>query len=96
MKTKHFLFFLLFITTFNSFSQKVWAPIGAVWHFDINNMGETGYLKIESQKDTIIDGKNCKILHSTKTTFAIPGVYQNQNLESLITYQNNNNIYISA
>ncbi|MEI6755313.1 MAG: T9SS type A sorting domain-containing protein [Paludibacter sp.] len=94
MKTKYFLCFILFFISSNCFSQKEWASIGTIWHYNINNIGETGYLKIESQKDTLVEGKVCKLLQSTKTTYAMPGIYQKQYIESLITYQDNDKIYI--
>ncbi len=44
------------------------APIGAKWYYTYReNMDSnaTGYYRMESVKDTIIDSKNCKVLHKT-------------------------------
>ena len=94
MKTKLLLTFLFTAFTFSCFSQKEWAPIGATWHYNINDIVEFGYLKIESKKDTLVEGKICKLLQSTTTVYAVPGIYHNQNLDALITYQDNNKIYV--
>lgn len=54
-----------------SFSQtNNFAPIGATWYYDdyVNNcitFPDCGYYKMESVGDTLIDGKNCRILKET-------------------------------
>lgn len=44
------------------------APIGAKWYYTENfaSTGDKAYLKIESVKDTLVQGKNCKLLRKTK------------------------------
>jgi hypothetical protein len=65
MKMKKIPFILLFLWTLNINSQ-TWAPIGAKWHyqsFDI--FMNQWYASVESVGDSIIQGKDCKILHSS-------------------------------
>ena len=43
-----------------------WPPVGAQWHFTqhYNMSSAVSYNKIEVEKDTIVQGKNCKKLNS--------------------------------
>ncbi len=47
---------------------QTWAPTGAVWHYNYSNETTSGYLKIESLGDTIIQSKMCKILQKTRVS----------------------------
>lgn len=85
---------ILVICSMNCFSQETWAPTGTAWYYDLNDIGETGYVKIESIKDSIVEGKQCKYLLVTKNVYEIPGQYVKQSIDSLITYQDNTRIYI--
>lgn len=83
MKTKFpsiykFLFtLLLFAVSVQGFTQTPeFAPLGAKWwygelYYDswADTTPDQGFLLIESIGDTIIEGINCRILQSTRTTF---------------------------
>ena len=64
MKTIIFIF-LIFLLTLNLKSQD-FAPIGAKWHYTegFAFSGNISYLSIESVGDTLIKGKNCRILNN--------------------------------
>lgn len=47
---------------------QTWAPEGAVWHYNYSNETTSGYLKIESVGDTIIEDKTCRILQKTRVS----------------------------
>jgi len=65
MKTKLSLLFIILSTA--AFSQSQWAPIGAEWYYSVPNViGNPlhSYEKYISKRDTIIDGKQCKVIVS--------------------------------
>lgn len=49
--------------------QDDWAPIGATWYYseEFAFSGDQSFAMVTSIGDTIIDGKNCRILEKTKT-----------------------------
>ena len=57
MKRSLLLFSVLVSMAINA--QIEWAPIGAEWYYDL---GLSDYIKYMSEKDTLIDGKTCKII----------------------------------
>ncbi len=59
------LLLLTFMITLNLKSQD-FAPIGAKWHYTekFAFLGNISYLSIESIGDTLIKGKNCRILNN--------------------------------
>ena len=61
---KKILSLLIFIISFNGYGQYEWASIGAKWFYTERyaNSGDIAYIKIESVKDTVIQGKSCKKL----------------------------------
>ncbi len=60
---KVLLLFCLITITFSAKAQ-VWAPLGATWHYEVSELfnGNISYVEVISIGDTIIQGKNCKIL----------------------------------
>lgn len=63
---KYTLLFIFLLISATALAQGTWAPTGAVWHYSYYNQTTSGYVKIESIGDTVIDGKTCKILHKTR------------------------------
>ena len=62
MKNLSVLAFLLLAASLSSYSQTEWAPIGAKWsneHDDVW-MGVFYHFTFESTKDTVVQSKNCK------------------------------------
>jgi hypothetical protein len=51
-----------------SSSGQVFAPVGAVWHYDEGwaFSGDIGYLKFLSEKDTLFEGRPCRKLVKEK------------------------------
>lgn len=67
MKRKTLLFISFLFLNFVVFSQN-FAPIGATWHYTefqafSNNQS---FFKIESKKDSVFQGKNCRFLEKNK------------------------------
>ncbi|MCK5538072.1 MAG: hypothetical protein KAI79_14700, partial [Bacteroidales bacterium] len=64
---KLLLLISLFFLIQNVFGQKEFAPIGATWYYNKteNIVGELGYVKIISKKDTVVNEKACKLLSKT-------------------------------
>jgi hypothetical protein len=55
-----------------SFAQTEWAPIGAKWYFDKQEMlpfNAHGYIQYEVKKDTIIDLKTVKLIRKQEIRF---------------------------
>ena len=92
MKKLIFLF-LIASLNINCYSQELWAPVGSTWHYDFYGQFATGYVKVESIKDTVVEAKLCKYLYITKTVFEYPNVTRTYNIDSVITYQNGYKIY---
>ena len=67
MKTNH-LFILLLAMSISSQAQ-VWAPAGAIWHYDWVEFATDGYAKVQYLKDSLVGGKLCKILQVERHTF---------------------------
>ena len=86
---------LLFIGS-NLFSRTDWAPIGTTWYYNFHSEYSVGYIKMESVKDTLVEGKRCKYLKTTEIIYANPGNYVTKPYEygGIITYQSGDTIYI--
>jgi hypothetical protein len=61
------LLLTLSVTSFKSYSQTDWAPIGAKWHykFEVPFDAIFGYVTLESVEDTVIDSKICRKINET-------------------------------
>jgi hypothetical protein len=51
---------LLFFLKIHSYSQ-IWSPNGAKWHHSFFG-GNVGFITTKYEKDTIVNGENCKLL----------------------------------
>jgi hypothetical protein len=75
MKPKILLTLIFAVLVQFCFGQNEWAPVGAKWYYDYpGDIGWLNYTTIESVGDTIIQGKNCRILQMER------------NFDSLRTY----------
>lgn len=70
MKIKQLLLFLFLLST-NSIAyaqtdESVFAPVGAKWYYDFSSTGDRGenYVSYISEKDTVVNNKNCKIIRN--------------------------------
>lgn len=81
-------FFTLLILGFVSlsFGQTNWIKGNAVWHYSFNNIS-SGWIKLWTSGDTVIQTKTCTILKSIKHEFIITGPSGNQ-VESETAYIN--------
>ena len=52
------LFIIIFLNSGFLLAQN-FAPVGATWHYSYTSQGDTGFVKIESKRDTTILGKLC-------------------------------------
>lgn len=89
MKKKYLTFFtviVLFISN-NTNAQNIWAPLGATWHYEISTLELLSYERIESIRDTVIDGHICSILESNKHLFSDPPTY-------IYTYEENSKVWV--
>ena len=67
MKKEKKYIFLLLLFAFVAIginAQNEFAPIGAMWHYDFSVYGDYGhdYIAYISEKDTVVNGKDCKII----------------------------------
>ncbi len=76
----------------NLFGQKEFAPIGATWYYTIieNMVPDIGYKKVVSERDTLVNGKACKILSNI-----VYSAYNNQTYSkyNYIIHQKGDSIY---
>ena len=74
MKSKKLIFsFIMIMLTINIFGQQSFCPQGAVWHYDYSGMTSGGFIRIDYQKDTMLNGILCKKLQPVQYLFFIPG-----------------------
>lgn len=52
----------------NAQSPSIWAPSGATWYYDYGYNKTSGYVKMEYIGDSLLQGKQCKVLERTKVT----------------------------
>ena len=85
MKKQLLLIYLL--CNLLSFAQN-FAPLGAIWHYGASYMmpGE-GFVRFESTHDTLVSGKNCRLLTQSSSLYCI-----NRSLEVPV-YDENNIVY---
>jgi hypothetical protein len=71
-----------------------WAPKGTKWYYDYKAPFAFGYILMESEKDTLINGKNCRMLTLSEHSYTSPGVYIHAPYDTIITLQEGSKIYI--
>lgn len=60
MKKLLFIGSILFLLVGSSFSQNQRiAPIGAIWYYETQGLFFSGYIKMEAEKDTVVNGQAC-------------------------------------
>jgi hypothetical protein len=62
--------FLLLMFALKGIGQ-VWIDTGAVWHYDYWTIGSGGFLKMEYEKDTMIQGRTCQKIITHDYTFGM-------------------------
>ncbi|PIF05772.1 MAG: hypothetical protein CSA36_05080 [Draconibacterium sp.] len=92
MKTTIVLLFLTFYIT--GFSQTEFAPIGAKWYFNQPNSTSGNYVLFESKKDSLIQGKNTRVIDIwINGTNFVGNEYLYQNGDSIFYYNPNYNSF---
>lgn len=87
-----FLFLNVGFITANAQSNE-FAPVGAKWHYDgYQNSESTIYTTIESLKDTIVQGKNCRFLK--QLFFQQKNVLSDDPERSYIIYSDSGIVYL--
>ena len=92
---KAIIFSLFLVFNFVDSIGQVWAPIGAVWHYTkhkdlIPENAYTGFVKMESIRDTFYQGKQCKQIFET-IDFSSNGIsyYMYSDTNNRVFYYNN-------
>lgn len=86
--------FILILSALSLFSQN-FAPIGATWHYQYENLGVSGYIKIQSISDTIIDEYNCKKLNTRSEIYNfINEQFYSSDLGNDYIYSDSDKVYI--
>ncbi|CAN5218077.1 hypothetical protein BH09BAC5_BH09BAC5_26460 [soil metagenome] len=91
---KNFLFFFLFLICISANSQS-WAAFGARWNYSYNAFNQTGYVEISKAGDTIISGKTCDILLTSRYVYdyASGSYYTFLNIDTNYTYGDSGKVY---
>ena len=72
-----------------------WAPPGAVWYYSYDNLWVTGYVKIVSVGDTLITGKQYRVLQKSYHVFdAQTSAYHDTVFGEEFVYSDSNRLYI--
>lgn len=87
MKMKYFIF--VFVLSINWCFAQDFAPIGSEWFYTerFAFSGDVDYMRFETTRDTVVDGKNCRII--TKNGQA----WCNWRPSEEIVYQDSNIVY---
>ena len=75
----------LLISSVLLFSQN-FAPIGATWHYQSTEMGDTSFVKIESVGDTTILGHLCQTINLPETGWLSGTVFVYSTVDSVFLY----------
>ena len=106
MNMKHLLnkissmLLLAVVCVLNGHAQNgTFAPVGAQWYYETQSMFTSGYIMMEAEKDTVVDGFACVKLrvetHFHNLEFGVlqegvlPPVYLSQLEDSVMVYQGN-------
>jgi len=90
---KRLLLLIILTILFSGIKSQTWAPSGASWHYEFNQMFSYGYIKVEYVGDTTVQGKNCKILQKTAYAYSYPGTYDTTVIGKEYTYLENDVVY---
>ncbi len=71
-----FLFLIIFSPISLSAQNSIWVESNAVWHYDYWTIGWFGFMKIQYNGDTVIQGKN--VMHFVLTDYAFAYNQQGQ------------------
>lgn len=70
---KNSLLILFILILFNSNGQSNWVKGNPVWHYSFQNVGESGFIRIDKTSDTLLLGKICDVLTAVKHSFFYTG-----------------------
>ena len=93
---KKIIFSLIVFISFTqfSYSQIVWSPAGATWHYVINWFADQGYAEIKYVSDTVVVGIPCKKLIEHQRYRSVTGGPEINNFRNLFTYDSSNIVFI--
>jgi len=83
---------ILLLLGISLFSQE-WAPIGSKWYYSLQAEYSTGYILIESVRDTMVQDHPGKILSQRGYGWTSPGYLDTIKLGEIITYEKEGAIY---
>ena len=92
------ILFVLFLSISTIANSQVWISKDAVWHYDWSAIGSGGFIKIEYEKDTLINNKMCNKLVPITYVFGSNQYYQTylvskDTLQSQFTYANGDTVF---
>ncbi len=72
-------------------AQMDFAPVGAKWYYDYTGFAFNGYFSLESDRDTTILGKACKVIkqRSESYSFIDQRLYARDHDDRIICFENN-------
>lgn len=92
---RRILLVILFPLIFVSAKGQNWAATGAVWHYSLNAFNIVGNIKIEKMGDTLINGKNCDVLKTSRYVYdyVASNYYSYSNISTNFTYQDSGKVF---
>ncbi|NOX47902.1 MAG: T9SS type A sorting domain-containing protein [Chlorobi bacterium] len=95
MKNTLIVLALFCLLSSESIFAQEWAPEGAEWYYDYDAFEVTGYIRIVSEGDTVINGQLCKVLAKTRFTYDyVTGNYETAFMGNEYTWSDTNKVYI--
>ncbi|MCY7409521.1 MAG: hypothetical protein LH473_04555 [Chitinophagales bacterium] len=76
-------------------SSQNFAPIGATWWYSYETFGASGFIRIESIKDTLVENHNCRLLKKDRLIYNFVNyLFDSTFLGNELVYEENKVIYI--
>ncbi|NOQ73368.1 MAG: T9SS type A sorting domain-containing protein [Crocinitomix sp.] len=90
---KIILFFVLSFSFQSTYSQ-VWVDNGATWHYEFWQPFMSGYVEMNYDRDTTIDGISCQVIETTQYKFFDGGGFAGSTIRPIqITYVSGDTVF---
>lgn len=78
-----------------AYTQTVWCPAGANWHYSENWMNSGGYIDYKYEKDTVVANVICRKISSTTydVYYYLPGHVDTSVGNDIFTYSSNDTVF---
>lgn len=91
---KNYLLVILVLVSVQVYAQS-WCPTGSTWHYSYSSMFESGFVRLEYNGDSLVDGVIAQKINRQRHTFNhLNNSYHIHDLELELTYENEGVVFI--